>query len=189
MVTGLYDEEIQCEVLSNDRNPTTFRSKFEYIEGLEKGRKAKGELHKETSHVNVVKSQYRRQRNQSKIKNFTKSNDVCCGCGSTNHTSAERQVKCPAWGKACTFCGVNNHFRKVCRKNIGEANNEVSRNATFQNVSQQRDSGEDDISYFLSIGHLIWNGNKFVSSKPSSLPTRRVQIRVVAEQHRRKDVD
>ena len=39
----------------------------------------------------------------------------CSGCGSTQHSSGERFLKCPAWKKVCDKCGKLNHFGKVCR--------------------------------------------------------------------------
>ena len=66
MVIGLYDDEIQCEELSNDRTLQTFDSKFQFIKGLEKDRKTKNQLHKDTSTASTVKSQYQLEKNNDK---------------------------------------------------------------------------------------------------------------------------
>ena len=46
------------------------------------------------------------------------SSAICCYCGRTGHGSRiqERSKKCPAFGKKCTKCGINNHFANVCRQ-------------------------------------------------------------------------
>ena len=38
----------------------------------------------------------------------------CNGCGS-KPPHADREKTCPAWGKKCLNCGVENHFRSVCK--------------------------------------------------------------------------
>ena len=114
-MSGLFDEDIQCEVLSNDRTLKTFDSKFQYIEGLEKGGKTKTQFHKETSVGNAFK--YKNETNNRKTRKFTSSttsSTPCKGCGWDEHGTADRSPKCPAWGQTCHFCGKINHFKKVC---------------------------------------------------------------------------
>ena len=117
MVIGLYDEEIQCEVLSNYHTLQTFDSKFQFIEGLEKGRKTKNQLHKEISVTDAFKSQYKRGQNDKKMRKFTNINvptSPCKVCGSKMHSSLERSTKCQAWGETCNYCGKSIHFKKAC---------------------------------------------------------------------------
>ena len=46
------------------------------------------------------------------------NNPTCMGCGSHQHgvpRMGSRQLKCPAWGQTCNYCGKANHFSDVCR--------------------------------------------------------------------------
>ena len=134
----------------------TFADKFQFIEGLEKGRKTKKQLHKETTSVaDAFRSQYKREKNEKKAKKFTNSapSSQCIGCGSDEHTSLERSTKCPAWGETCNSCGLSNHFKRVCKaKNKQQKSTEQSRNATSRSFDV---TCTDQSSYFFSIGHLI----------------------------------
>ena len=98
MVIGLRDEDIQCEVLSNDRTLKTFDEKFQFIEGLEKGRKTKSQLHNETSSTNAMTSQYKREKQDKKTRKFTSTSESprCIGGGSDSHSSEERSESCQA---------------------------------------------------------------------------------------------
>ena len=42
---------------------------------------------------------------------------ICGGCGSHLHGTpgtGSRQLKCPAWGQACSNCGKPNHLSRIC---------------------------------------------------------------------------
>ena len=45
----------------------------------------------------------------------TRKDQLCAGCGSSQHGSIDRSTKCPAWKKTCNCCGKRGHFGKVCR--------------------------------------------------------------------------
>ena len=72
------------------------------------------------------------------------SNGQCRGCGQA-WTTTHRQV-CTAMGKKCNHCGLLNHFVKVCRKKLNNAQNSRESNrinnvetaeTTDQNTSQE----------------------------------------------------
>ena len=54
----------------------------------------------------------------------------CRGCGQA-WTTTHRQV-CPAMGKKCNYCGLLNHFAKVCRRKLNKARN-TQQNNRFNN--------------------------------------------------------
>ena len=58
-----------------------------------------------------------------------------------------------------------------------------SKNATSRCSNPSPTS--DDTSFVLSIGHLAWNGNKFVANKPSRLPACEVHVRLLRDEHNR----
>ena len=79
-------------------------------------------------------STYRRQKSNTQQKNMRNSctgsqpnhansraepnNPACIGCGSHQHSvlgMGSKQLKYPAWGQSCNYCGKANHFSDVCR--------------------------------------------------------------------------
>ena len=52
--------------------------------------------------------------NAIKVRKSTRTG--CTHCGKNDHSSQERQEKCPAWGKKCNNCGILNHFQSSCLK-------------------------------------------------------------------------
>ena len=73
----------------------------------------------------------------------------CPGCGNTGHAD-QRNTKCPAWGKTCHNCGLQNHFSSVCRKT--NANAEL--NNLFLVASLRSDKNiTDEIDVTIAIGH------------------------------------
>ena len=58
MTTGLYDKEVQQEVLAKDKDLKTFKDIYEHIEAYEQGKRAKSELQGNSSTVvNAARSQ------------------------------------------------------------------------------------------------------------------------------------
>ena len=53
----------------------------------------------------------------------------CIGCGQRSHSSYERQIKCPAWGKKCFYCDKLNHFQSCCRSKRVSNNSSESKSA------------------------------------------------------------
>ena len=62
VTTGLYDTDVQQEVLAKSKDLTTFEQVYSHIEAYEQGKRAKAEL-KGHSEVNAARSQYK--KNQS----------------------------------------------------------------------------------------------------------------------------
>ena len=99
MTTGLYDKDVQQEVLAKDKELTTFNEVYTHVEAYEQGKRAKSELQPQApSLINAAKSQYKKLQ-QVVEKEPSKK---CYGCGSQTHV-----------GKSCLNCGKNNQFHST----------------------------------------------------------------------------
>ena len=67
---------------------------------------------------------------------------TCHFCGLS--WSSEHQNKCPAHGKRCNNCGIENHFAKVCRK-PKDSNSYPKLKPRVKNVEKE-DSQTDDVN-------------------------------------------
>ena len=76
---------------------------------------------------------------------------ICGGCGGHLHGTpgtGSRQLKCPAWGQACSNCGKPNHLSGVCRaKKVaqvvrkGPEANEASMNTRIADITFNQTTG------------------------------------------------
>ena len=108
---GLYDKSIQGEILAKHSQLKTFESKFDLIQAMEDGNRAKEQLSSESS----IAAQ------QPTVKYAQKSAQAkgCPGCGSTDHgpgTVKPRTHHCPAKHEQCNHCAIIGHRASVCRK-------------------------------------------------------------------------
>ena len=116
MTAGILNKDIQEELLSTDKELTTFQARYDLIIAYELGKLAKSQLDVDESQANAMKSQYRKNQEFKRVQTKTKNDYNCLGCGSRLHRSNERESKCPAWGKTCFNCNGPNHFSGVCQK-------------------------------------------------------------------------
>ena len=192
MVAGLYDKDIQQDVLAKGKELRSFQDRYNLIEAQELGRLAKTQLDGNASSANVVKSQYKKQQSAAVEGNARKSEGKRCkGCNSEKHDSLERSTKCPAWGKTCYRCGKFNHFGRCCLQKTRTDNGSTA------NVIQSLES--ESASYFLSFSsdlnrrisedqeyllpHVEWDGEKFMRKAPEPLPALSVIVRPMMDCH------
>ena len=186
MITGLYDKDIQEEILARDKQLTDFQARYDLIEAYELGKLAKNQLNTEESSLNASKSDYKKKRNGNKQKSAP-----CPGCMSTDHSALERSEKCPAWSKTCKKCGKPNHYAYACMGRTFASGKPSKFNASTA------DTGDSDpeTSYFLSFSdeilesygsalpHVQWDGSNFVKSKPPPLPRAKVSVSWMHDSH------
>ena len=203
MVCGLYDKDIQQEVLAKDKQLSNFDETYSLIEAYELGKQAKSQLDdRSSSEINASRSQYK--KNQSKqLKNLPSGGEqdpACPGCGTTMHNGEPRDKKCPAWGKKCGGCGKRNHFLRVCLQ--GQSSTDVKPKddqPSYGAAAAWEEFNQENTSWFLAFGieierlinnddertlpHVEWDGEKFVKSRPAPLPSIRVHITPLLEFH------
>ena len=205
MTTGLYDKDVQQEVLARDKELTTFDEVYTHVEAYEQGKRAKSELQPHhPSSVSAAKSQYKKmQGNDANSQMNDRSNEQtskrCNGCNSSTHGFRQRERQCPAWGKKCKNCGKNNHFEYCCKQPPSKDNSSggVSAAATMDQASSALAAmggtlGSENVSYFYAFSNKLhslrsshdivpvpnieWDGEKFCKAVPPPLPTLQVRI-------------
>ena len=62
----------------------------------------------------------------------------CKGCGRTSHFGKTflKREECPAWGKHCKKCGVQNHFAVVCEQRMTKSRAEAIEDETSDEESR-----------------------------------------------------
>ena len=190
MVVGCASEDIQEEILARDSQLKNFQDKFDFIEAMEQGRRAKDDV-KKLSHVDSTFALQRgKDKRQPKIasttshanNNTNNNRKGCSGCGSTQHgwgTTFPRKDNCPAWTKICHRCNIKGHLATVCRS-VKRTSLPAETNNFAEHNTITSDPG---MSYFLActqrpikcitIPHMEWSKQckSFVYTKTAT-PTR-----------------
>lgn len=108
---------------------------------------------------------YREKNDKGKV-NYEKPKKDCWFCG-LKHVFVKE--KCPAFGKKCAACGLNNHFAQMCRSQKSQCSQnkeaKTKRGHKIHNVCEMSDS---DSSTEAATGTDFIHS---VSSKPSSHDT------------------
>lgn len=212
MTYGLYDKDIQQEVLAKDKTLANFEETYALVEAYELGKQAKAQLDKSSnSEVNAFRSQYRAQQEQRRKDNGLKQ--ICTGCGTTKHSGKQREEECEAWGKKCENCGKFNHLEQVCLHERKEKQENGSKKADEpKSIMKRRMQHNDDddepsrnaaaawedkenVSWFLAFGmgiddrceipHIEWDGKDFVKANLSPFPSLNVRITPLLNYHER----
>ena len=194
MITGLYDKDIQQEVLAKDKTLTTFDTTYDLIESYELGKRAKSQLETQQSEVNAIKSQYKSLQSGKRFNPPSKGKSKCIGCGSYDHTSEQREELCRAWGKKCFGCGKPNHHQSVCNSTKTDPSRSHANHQPIPPTAANAIWSEstENTSYFLayesencmnSMPHVEWNGKEFAPTRPHPLPSIDVKVTPLLHLH------
>ena len=150
-ITNTLDDDIQRELLRDTVDPDRALSIAVNIEMGHQNQQRKSSNNGATgSTVNAIQSFNRfrcagvRGNQSDRVAVNRASVGQCRSCGQA-WTTTHRQV-CSAMGKKCNPCGLLNHFAKVCRKKLNNAQNSRQNNrinnvetgeTTDQNTSQE----------------------------------------------------
>jgi hypothetical protein len=139
LVAGLINPEHQSRVLGEAKDLPSLKSKIDRLVGLETTDDATMKIRTpmptkvmaatSPSCAGAMKmSQYKRsQKERGRKRSLSPQSKVfkrrCRGCGRTFHPSGNslNRNECPAFGKTCDACGMENHFKKVCGKRLSQA--------------------------------------------------------------------
>ena len=195
LTTGMYDKDVQTEVLAKDKDLQTFKEVYTHVEAYEQGKRAKSELQGQSlSEINAAKSQYKKMQSGNS-GNESKSQKRCTGCGGRPHGFKKREKECPAWGQKCFNCGKNNHFKEWCKQAPAAEEQSVAA-AVEEELSTTLAAINSGVSYFYgfrnqlqaldgvgAVPHIDWDGEKFCKSSPPPLPRLEVHISPLIECH------
>ena len=206
MTYGLYDKDIQQEVLAKDKTLESFEDSYALIEAYELGKQAKAQLDSHSkSEVNAFRSKYQQEQHR-KDKGLKQ---ICTGCGTTKHSGKQREDECEAWGMQCKNCGRSNHLTDVClherkeKQGKDEKPDKTKRRAQSDDDDDEKPSRnaaaaweeQENVSWFLAFGvdidhrsetpHIEWNGKEFVEANLLPFPSLTVCISPLFDHHER----
>ena len=114
IIKGIYDQEIQLDLLSERNQTMLLEDVIRFIEAKEAGKRSANKLVQGVHGVSLNRSQYKKTQFQQ-----NKPEATCSYCGKTGHgknsTASIRKNQCPAYGKNCAHCGIQHHLAIVCR--------------------------------------------------------------------------
>ena len=118
IIRGIADPEIQLDLLSDRNQEMTLEEVLNFIEIKESGKRSATRL-LETQGVDMAKSHYKKQDQETMKQKAQASNTRCTYCGQQGHgknsPASMRKNVCPAYSKSCSFCHRLHHFESVCR--------------------------------------------------------------------------
>ena len=119
LTRGLYDSEIQLELLGDQNQDITLEQVFKFVEAKEAGRRSASKL-MDSQGAESASSSYRRNKNADPLKvdkPKVETREVCSYCGKTGHGVRAppriRQKECVAYGKPCQKCTLKNQSLAV----------------------------------------------------------------------------
>ena len=159
IVKGLYDPNIQEDVLKiaagTDDELLDLKKVTEVVLAQETGIRSRRLLNNENVEINKL-SQYKKNQRDNSKNNLTNAdikvqNEVCTYCGEKGHghrASVEvRQAMCPAFGKQCKKCGVNNHYTSLCMSKNKKENGTVDALEAEERSSSSGSDNDNDEEY------------------------------------------
>ena len=177
LLAGLADADHQSRVLSEVQDLPDLKSKVERLVSLETTDAATAEIKSPlgpTKSEAAKASEYRKiQRGRSptrshpspqrqrrfKRRRFSspRSGDLnrnreCRGCGNTSHGKEKTMARrdCPAMGKKCDSCGMENHFTKVCERRSRSSLMRSDDDTPFEDTEDEQSSAGE---YFSESGN------------------------------------
>ena len=161
VIRGIYDKEIQLELLGEQNQDIDLETTIKYIEAKESGKRSVNRL---TQSV----STYAQPASASAATSSYRLSKKPCGyCGAKeNHgfKMKDREQKCPASKHTCRKCNIVGHFEKVCRggKPKRSQTNTIEESGTIL-------CHNDILCAVDNVGHSVLNGGKYDSTKKPDL--------------------
>ena len=118
IIRGIYDQEIQLEILGNQDQEISLEKLIKFIEAKESGRRSAHRLHDSVPKSSAAVTTAATSSYRSAMK-------PCGYCGNKAYHGLkfkEREQKCPAAKHTCKKCNKNGHFEKMCRKSLERPN-------------------------------------------------------------------
>ena len=160
-ITNMLDDDIQRKLLRDTVDPERALSIAVNMEmGHQNQQRISSNNGATGSTVNAIQSFNRfrgagvRGNQSSRAVVNRASVGQCRGCGQA-WTTTHRQV-CPAMGKKCNYCGLLNHFVKVCRRKLNSARN-TQQNNRINNVETAETTNQTSSQESQNVNYIIYN--------------------------------
>ena len=130
IIRGVANDALQADLLAKAGNHKTFEQNVRHAEAFESALRDQTSMAGASDTTSDWLSTYCRQKGMPQAnKGDARTNaypnyeakpnrQICGGCGSHLHGTpgtGSHELKCPAWGQACSNCGKPNHLSRVCR--------------------------------------------------------------------------
>ena len=178
VVQGLYDNDIQLDLLSDQNQDMSLEEVLQFVEKKEAGRRSANKLHdSQTAGI----SQYRRnQREQVK-------EGPCDYCGKRGHgknsSTSIRKTKCPAFNKTCDHCQKKHHLAAVCRQKKKATTEETSALESFLCDTSSDES--NTMSSPAALDHHLYTDTRWIKKDSQPQPYIKLSVSVAAEDYSR----
>ena len=130
IIQGVANDILLADLLAKAGTLKTLKQNVHHAEAFESALRDQTSMAGASDTTSARLSTYCRQKSMPQAdKGDTRTNaypnyeakpnhQICGGCGGHLHGTpgtGSRQLKCPAWGQACSNCGKPNHLLRVCR--------------------------------------------------------------------------
>ena len=143
LVSGVFNQVLQADILSKAEMLTNVNDTIRHAEAFESALRDQNNINfNNNEEVARISSNYKRSKAPNKTQNTSqrpqyqrrrdRDQSPCNGCGRYHTKPYKRDEVCPAWGKTCNSCGVQNHFSSACRRpKRGTAYNIEAENSNY----------------------------------------------------------
>ena len=160
-ITNMLDDDIQREILRDTVDPERALSIAVNMEmGNQNQQRIASNNGATGSTVNAIQ-QFNRFRGaavrgtqSSRVVTNRASFGQCLGCGQV-WTPTHRQV-CPAMGRKCNHCGLQNYFAKVCRRRLNNTRNTQQTNR-INTVETAETSNQNSSQESQNVNYINYN--------------------------------
>lgn len=192
---GLYDHDIQLDLLGDKNQDMTLEQIIQFVEAKEAGKRSASRL-LDTQSAAAASSSYRRTKSQKDSYKHEDKSDVCGYCGKKGHGKfalpKTRKKECPAYGHSCKHCGRLHHYDVMCRnKNRLKSDKqqvqpEECEGAVFDALCAATYSVVNDGNNGITLDHHLYNqmSDTWTKKSSQSQPFITLTVRVVQEDYK-----
>ena len=186
LTRGLYDSEIQLELLGDQNQNMTLEQVFKFVEAKEAGRHSASKI-MDSQGAESASSSCRRSKNADPLKvdkPKVETHEVCSYCGKTGHgvwaPTRIRQKECVAYGQTCPNCTLKNHLPSMCRisKSTNKKHTSKHEGAVFNSLCIAMDYNSSFENKVIYLDHNVYDNLNNAWSKKSSQPQLYVNVSV-----------
>ena len=201
LTSGAANQEHQTRLLSEAKTVNTLQKKVEKMMSFEVAETACSQLRVPTGSTsapmksNVSRSPKpanrgrspRMERGRSRFREGRVGKPRCRGCGRTSHPNGKSLARkdCPAFGEACSNCGRDNHFARVCNDERKPKQHRDFSPRTRSAYLRSDDEEEcDDVMYYSDADASCCSDSQYEAENEEDV-SRHLAARVPGFRHRR----
>ena len=186
LTRGLYDSEIQLDLLGDQNQNMTLEEVFQFVEAKEAGKRSASKL-MDTQGADSASSSYRRNKNVNRSKSAkskAEAREVCSYCGKTGHGVRApphvRQKECMAYGQTCSKCSLRNHQPSMCRSSKSSDKKQYAEHegAIFDSLCVAMDYNSSFDDKVFTLDHHVYDNLTDTWTRKTSRPQPYVNVTV-----------